>query len=166
MEIIKAKVVFDPKDLTKKHENHSSWKKHVIAFIFEPDFCDYYSWFLKKRYNLALVKPIRDLHLTMVNDKLSDGIDADEAKYLSCKQRYDGTMIDINYDLDMRTDGKYWWFKAESNDALFIRQQIGLKPTPYFGFHITVARVEGREFEIEHGRYIHKLIKTFGNEFL
>jgi hypothetical protein len=162
---VNAKIIFDPADLTRKHEKHSAWKKHVIAFIDEPDFCDYFSWFIKKRYNLALVPPIRGVHMTVVNDRLSDGIDSDETKYRRSKELYDGMMIDINYNTDVRTDGKYWWFNAQSNDALFIRQQIGLKPTPYFGFHITVARVEGREFEKEHGIYVHNLIKRYGLGF-
>ena len=158
-ETIKAKVIFDPKDLTRKHGKQSEWKKHVIAFIDEPDFCEYFSWFLKKRYSLTLVAPIRGVHMTLVNDRLTDGIDATPTKYKSSKELYNGMVIDIDYNLDVRTDGKYWWFMARSNDALFIRKQIGLKPTPYFGFHITVARVEGREFEKEHGIYIHNLIK-------
>lgn len=158
-ETIQAKVIFDPADLTRKHEKHSAWKKHAIAFINEPDFCAYYSWFLKKRYNLTLVAPIRGVHMTIINDRLSDGVNATEEKYMRSKELYDKKMITIEYNTDVRTDGKYWWFNARSNDALFIRQEIGLKPTPYFGFHITVARVEGREFEKAHGKYIHTLIK-------
>lgn len=158
-EHIKAKVVFDPKDLTKKHQAQSDWKKHVIAFINEPDFCDYYMWFLKKRYNLFLVKPIRGVHFTIINDKV-----ADEAKYIESKRLYDGKIIDIEYDLDVRTDGKHWWFRAWSNDSSFIRQSCGLEK-PYWGPHITIGRAEGRAFEQEHSQYIHKLIKTFGNEY-
>jgi hypothetical protein len=164
-ENIKAKVVFDPKDLTKKHEKHSDWKKHVIAFIDDPDFCDYYTWFLKKRYNLFLVKPIRGVHFTVINDRLRDDVSATEAKYKEFKNLYNGKVIDIEYSLDVRTDGKHWWFRARSNDAMFIRQAIGLEAKPYWGFHITVGRAEGRAYEVAHSKYIHGLIKTFGNEF-
>lgn len=163
-ENIKAKVVFDPKDLTKKHGKHSEWKKHVIAFIDEPDFCDYYIWFLKKRYGIFLVKPIRGVHFTVINDRLSDG-NATEVEYKASKKLYSGKVIDIEYSVDVRTDGKHWWLRARSNDAMFIRQQCGLESKPYWGFHITIGRAEGRAYEIAHSKYIHKLIKNFGNEF-
>jgi hypothetical protein len=161
-EHIKGKIVFDPPDLTRKHENHSEWKKHVIAFIDEPDFCSYFSWFIIKRYSLKILPPIRDAHLTIVNDKLSDGIDSTELKYSRSKRIFNERMIDIYYNLDPRTDGKYWWFRAKSNDAIMIRKHIGLRPDPYFNFHITIGRVDGREHEIEHGKYIHEIIKRYG----
>ena len=157
-EHIRAKVVFDPRDLTKKHEQHSDWKKHVIAFIDEPDFCEYYMWFLKKRYNLYLVKPIRGVHFTIINDKVQD-----KAKYKESKRLYDGIIVDIDYSLDIRTDGKYWWFKAWSNDGVAIRQSCGLGKG-FWGSHITVGRAEGREYEQAHSQYIHSLIKL-SNEF-
>ena len=164
-ERIVGKVIFDPADLTKKHEKHSEWKKHVIAFIDDPDFCDYYNWFITKRYGVTLVKPIRGLHFTIINDKLKDGENATEGSYKDSKRVFNKKLIDIEYSLDTRTDGKHWWLRARSNDALFIRQKIGLTPKPYWGFHITIGRAEGRAFEVEHSKYIHRLIKKFGNEF-
>ena len=160
-QFIQGKLLFDPVDLTKKHGLQSTWKKNVIAVIDDEDFCEYFAWFIKKRYNLKIVDPIRGAHLTIINDKLIDGIDATERKYSRSKSMFNGKVIDITYDLDIRTDGKYWWFKAQSNEAIMVRQHIGLQPTPYFGFHLTVGRVEGREYEKEHGKYIHRLIKRY-----
>ena len=156
---IQGKVVFDPEILTHKHNLQSEWKKNVIVIVNEPDFCNYFGWFIKKRYNLKIVEPLRGVHLTIVNDRLSDGVCASELKYNRSKQLFNNKTIDIQYNTDVRTDGKYWWFKAKSNEAILIRQHIGLNPISYFDFHITVGRVEGREFEKEHGRYIHNLIK-------
>jgi hypothetical protein len=161
-ERIQGKIIFDPENLTKKHEAHSEWKRSVLAVVDEPDFCNYFAWYIKKRYNLKIVEPQRGVHLTIVNDKLCDGIDATERKYLRSKGMFDGRMIDINYDIDIRTDGKYWWFKAISNEAILLRQKIGLKPIGYYGLHLTIGRVEGRDFEKEHGYYVHKLIKNYG----
>jgi hypothetical protein len=161
-EHIQGKILFDPMNLTRKHEAHSEWKKSVLALVNEPDFCDYFAWFIKKRYNLKIVEPQRGVHLTIVNDKLSDGINATERKYSRSKKMFDGKVIDIHYDLDIRTDGRYWWFKAISNEAILLRQKIGLKPTGFYGLHLTVGRVEGREHEKLHGQYIHRLIKNYG----
>lgn len=159
---IQGKVVFDPVELTRKHVAHSAWKKSVIALIDDAEFSDYFSWFIKKRYNLTMVAPQRGVHLTIVNDKLEDGIDATERKYSRSKSMFDGKVIDIKYDLDVRTDGHYWWFKAVSNGAIQIRQKIGLKPIGHYGLHLTISRVEGREYEREHGQYVHRLIQRYG----
>ena len=49
-----GKIIFDPLDLTKKHKNQSDWKRMSIISI-NDDACDYYAWFIKKRYNLVLI---------------------------------------------------------------------------------------------------------------
>ena len=55
---LKGKILFDPVNLTKKHRLQADWKK--VAYIqFEGDICEYYAWFINKRYDLQLNKPIR-----------------------------------------------------------------------------------------------------------
>jgi len=53
-----GKIVFEPENVTKKHEAQASWKK-VAMVLFEGDLANYYSWFIKKRFNLELNKPKR-----------------------------------------------------------------------------------------------------------
>ena len=45
----KAKVIFNPYNITTKHDNQSSWKKVVIASI-NDDLDLYYAWFVQRRY--------------------------------------------------------------------------------------------------------------------
>lgn len=155
-----GKLVFDVDDLTKKHKQQSTWKKHVIAHIDDPEFCRYYSWFLEKRFNLRFSEPIRGTHLTLINDRLRDYENSSEETYHAAKQKYDGTYIDIRYSLDPKTDGTHWWFRARTDIGVQIRTEIGLSPKPYFGYHITIGRIGGREHEIEHGKYIHRIIEN------
>ncbi len=70
---IKGKIVFDPINVTKKHNAQSAWKKVAIV-KFDCDLYEYYSWFLKKRFNLFLNKPLRGTHLTFINDIVDDEI--------------------------------------------------------------------------------------------
>jgi len=57
-----GKIEFDPVNVTKKHDKQSSWKKvAMVRFQNNDDTYAYYSWFLKKRFNLVLNKPIRDI---------------------------------------------------------------------------------------------------------
>ena len=46
-----GKIEFDPVNVTKKHNKQASWKKTAMI-KFDCDIWEYYSWFLKKRFNL------------------------------------------------------------------------------------------------------------------
>lgn len=153
-------IKYDPPDYTKKHEKQSKWKKIVIAKI-DGDICEYYAWFVKKRYNIRLMPPLRDAHLTIINDRLSDTVD-----YVYSKTLYDGMKVSIDYNPDVRTDGKHWWLRAKCDDGIMLRQRAGVRPEPYFNFHITIGRVDGREHEIAHAQYIYGLISKYGREYV
>lgn len=155
-----GKIVFDPPDVTKKHERQSSWKKSALVLIDDPDFCSYYSWFVRKRYNLELLRPLRGTHFTVINDKVEDKI-----RYEWGKSIHDGHTIELEYGVDVRTDDTSWWVGVRSEDAEKIRVDCGLPPRPYWGFHITIGRVDG-DLRVAHSKYIHQLIKTYGGEYL
>ena len=53
-----GKIGFDPQDYTKKHQSQASWKKIAMVF-FDGDIPEYYGWFIERRYNLVLNKPLR-----------------------------------------------------------------------------------------------------------
>ena len=54
---LSGKIGFEPEDYTRKQKNQSSWKKVAMVFI-DGDVCEYYSWFLQRRYNIILNKPL------------------------------------------------------------------------------------------------------------
>ena len=143
---IKGKIEFDPVNVTKKHLNQSSWKKTVMV-KFQDDTYDYYAWFLKKRFNLILNKPLRGTHFTIINDKVDDEI------YEQARQMFDGKEVSIFYDPeDIRSNEKgHWWIKAYSDDGMNIRNVMGLG-RPFFGQHITIGLATHRE--LDHSRYI------------
>lgn len=143
---IKGKIVFDPVNVTKKHTKQSSWKKTVLV-KFNCETYDYYSWFLKKRFNLTLNKPLRGTHFTIVNDIVNDDL------YNKSKEIFDGKEIEITYDPSFIRSNKkgHWWLKAYSDDAQNIRNVMGLGD-PYFGFHITIGLAT--HLQLEHSKYI------------
>lgn len=153
----KGKVIFDPKNETKKHVRQSIWKKTVIAYI-NSDISKYYAWFIKKRYNITLNTPLRGTHLSIISDKVDY-----EILYMLAKSKYNKKNIDIYYSSNVRTDGIHWWLNAKCKLAEEIRLCAGLKEQPYFGFHITIGRAN--EKNLEHSKYIHKLITDYGNEY-
>lgn len=151
-----GRIVFDIEDVTKKHMKQSSWKRIAMVVVDNIDFCKYYCWFIKKRYNLELQIPLRGLHFTIINDKVSEVINYDLVKKL-----YDGKIISLQYGVDPKCDDYHWWLPVQSKDAEEIRKLAGLSPKPYWGFHITIGRADG-DLRLEHSTYIHRMIKNFG----
>lgn len=145
---------FSPQDRTRKHKNQSSWKKTAMIMV-DSDIDEYYSWFLKKRFNLELNRTLRGSHITIISDKMDFQVFEDAAKI------FDGREIDFFYDpKDINSTGKHWWLNVECTDAENIRESMGLKRTPYFGFHLTLGYAN--EKNIDHSRYIINQIKKFG----
>ena len=147
-----GKIEFDPVNVTKKHNKQASWKKTAMV-KFDCDIWEYYSWLLKKRFNLYLNKPLRGTHLTIINDKFDP-----ETEYLydQGRQLFHGKEIRIQYDptLIRANDKGHWWINAQSDDAKNIRSVMGLTPDPYFGFHITIGLAT--HLQLEHSKYILK----------
>lgn len=141
---LKGVIEFDPIDLTKKHKNQGVWKKVAIVNI-SGDICEYYHWFIKKRFNLILQPPFRNSHVTLVNDRESDT----NGKWEEVKAKWDGKEIDIYLHVDpflgiKNRMGNYvdWWLTVpyEYRDELgSIRMELGLPARPYFGFHMTIG---------------------------
>lgn len=178
-----GKIVFEPEDKTNKHTNQSSWKRVAMVFLekegFNKGICEYYAWFLKKRYNINLLKPLRGAHVTYINDRASEMND----KWEEVKEKWNNKTVDIYLNLEPRTDSAEdktkkthnWWLNMphEHRDELHsIREELGLGK-PFFGLHMTMGRAENfipegkfennaaraKEMNIEQSIYIHELIK-------
>jgi hypothetical protein len=160
-----GKIVFDVEDYTRKHKLQSSWKK--IAFVFiDGDVCEYYSWFLQRRYNIILNKPLRRAHVSLINDSMKDltqnGLITEEQVLINwedCKQKWDGKEIPIVLELTPKTNDEHWWMNVpqDERDLLQkIRNELGLSK-PFFGLHMSIGYCN--EKNIEHSRYIHDCIK-------
>lgn len=170
-----GKILFDPEDKTNKHSKQASWKK-IAMVIIGGDVCEYYSWFLKKRYNLKLQKPLRGAHVTFINDRLSDT----NGKWDEVKKKWNGVEIEIVIDLNPKTDSSepnsdyHWWFNIpheNRGELQSIREELELGK-PFFGLHMTIGRavnftddefepgvMKAKEMCVEHSIYLHKLYK-------
>ena len=111
----KGIIHFDPVNKTKKHESQANWKRMAMV-IFDGEISEYYAWFLKKRYNLVLNKPLRGSHISFINDSINDickGLKCSENEAIQAwdnlREKWDGKEIEIVLDLDMRSDITHWW---------------------------------------------------------
>lgn len=160
---------FNPVDVTKKHQKQSDWKR--IAMInFEGEICQYYSWFLNKRYGIMLNKPLRNAHVSFINDSIYDiqkalnkkDIDAD---WENLKAKYNRKPMEIELDLFIKSNGKHWWINVSESSRIElnkIRSEIGLGK-PFFGLHMSVGYVN--EYYEEQSNYILNICTKFGKEY-
>jgi hypothetical protein len=164
---LSGKIDFFPDNKTEKHKSQSNWKK-VAVILIDGDITEYYSWFIKKRYNLLLKKPQRGAHITIINDSLRDmskggvlsELDVIEM-YNHVAKKWNNKAIQITINLTPKTDDKYWWLEIpnENRDLLYsIREELNLSK-PYWELHMTIGDADSTYVNFEHSKYIHNLMK-------
>ena len=146
---IKGKVKTEVEKLTNKQKDSPYYYSMVE---FNCDISNYYSWFLKKRFNLELIKPLRGTHVSFIYEKLSK-------KKIEQLSLFEDKLINVYYDTLIRSNGSHWWLRAYSPEIESIRMALGLTPQPHFAFHITIGKVN--EKNLEHSQYIFETIKKF-----
>ena len=161
-------IVFDPENMTKKHDAHAVWKR-VAMLMIDCDISDYYAWFLKKRFSISLHSPQRGAHITFINDRTRDMND----QWDRVKREWNGKNIAVRISTDARTDAEYWWLNLlPSADLTSIRTELGLGD-PFFKYHLTIGRavncrsnspnengsIRAMEMHEEQSQYIHRLIQ-------
>lgn len=145
---------FDPINLTTKHDKQSSWKVTALCLV-DGDIDKYYANFIKKRFNLELNRSLRKAHITVINDKVEN-----KEQYNQAKQLFEGKEIIFNYSPDLiRTNGVHWWLNVQCTDIEAIREVAGLTRIPYFQLHLTLGYAN--EKNIAHSKYIHEQILRF-----
>jgi hypothetical protein len=146
----KGIIHFDPVNLTRKHNSQADWKRMALVLI-DGELCEYYSWFLKKRYSIELNRPIRSAHVSFINDSINDmksGLKCNDSEaeivWNTIKNKWEGVEVDIVLDLDVRSDSQHWWMNVceEERKILHsIRKELGLNERPYFGLHMSIGNV-------------------------
>jgi len=161
----KGKILFDPIDKTSKHEKQASWKK-VAMILLDGDICEYYSWFLEKRYGIKINIPLRGPHISFINDSIYDiiknsGLNEKEVNILwdNVKNKWNGKEIELLLNLDARSSSEYWWLNIVEYEQLnIIRKELGLSD-PFYKFHMSIGNIRTGIHE-EQYKYTYKLIKN------
>ena len=157
---IYGKILFEPENKTKKHEAQSSWKKMAMVLI-DGDICELYSWFIQRRYNILLNKPLRGAHISFINDSIKDishdglkTIEEVQILWESVKTKWDGQIIPITIDVKPKSNSEHWWLNIPHDERVLlheIRAELGLGK-PYWGLHMSLGTVHPRH--VEHSKYI------------
>jgi hypothetical protein len=163
----KGIIHFDPVNVTRKHKNQADWKRMALVLI-DGELCEYYAWFIKKRYSIELNRPLRGAHISFLNDSVNDmmkGLKCTEQEaeiiWNSVKNKYDGKEIDIVLNVDVRGNNKHYWFNIPEEfrtELHNIRLELGLS-RPYFGLHMSIGTTRSGIHE-EHANYIQRLLRN------
>ncbi len=146
-------IQFNPINKTKKHNEQHSWKR-VAMIVTNDDLCDYYSWFIKKRFDLILNKPLRGSHITFVNDR-----DIEVPNFDIVSDKFNNSTINFYIDPEPRTNGEHWWLRVYCKEAEDIRVLCGGTAQPYFSFHLTIGYAN--EKWIDYSNYVLHICKQF-----
>lgn len=148
---VEGVIVFDPDNVSKKHERHSQWKR-VAMILLNDDTADYYAWFIQKRYNVILNNPLRGPHITFINDRE----ESMNGKWDEVRNEWHGKRLTLSLSIDVRTNSDFWWLNVTSKDILDeIRSELGLG-APFFSYHMTIGYPN--EKNKHHSDYIHGLL--------
>ena len=157
-------IIFDPKDVTKKHHRQSIWKKTAMVDI-RGDWSEYYAWFLQKK-GLVLNPPLRKAHITFINDRFSEIKAKDRQKlWTDVSKMFTGKYVEFDLDLQPLSDGKHWWLTIPPDsrgELQAIRNILGLGQYKY-GFHMTIGYVNSRPENQSHSNYLKTL---FTNQYI
>ena len=160
-----GKIAFEIENKTKKHTNQASWKKMGMVFM-DGDITDYYAWFINRRYNLILNKPLRGAHVSFINDSIKDmslngqrTIQEVDDLWETVKTKWGGQEIPIVIDLNPQSDLIHWWFNIPHDKRILlqgIRTELGLGK-PFWGMHMSIGYANSKNEE--HSKYIAEGIK-------
>lgn len=137
MYVVRSKLNFSPKNISKKQISQSSWKCYAFAEL-DDDSDAYYRWLIKRKTGLELMHPIRGPHISVINDKM------DKAIFEKYASEYKDTELEFTITDKIRSNIYEWWVRVESDDAMKLRSAFGLGE-PYFNLHLTIGIVKESE---------------------
>ena len=148
-----GRIEFEPQHLTKKHVLQYDWKRTAMALT-DCDTHLYYAWFLKKRFDLELIRPIRGTHMTFINEVV------DYDNFEEAKKIFDGKPLKFYHGIEPRISEEHIWLRAYSPEAETIRMMLGLEKDPFFTFHMTLGRINPKQ--IDQARHILECCRLYG----
>jgi hypothetical protein len=150
---VTGKIKFEPEHVTKKHIKQYDWKRTAIVYT-ECDLYLYYAWFIRKRFNLELIRPLRGTHMTFINEVV------DYEKFEEAKKIFDDKPLKFYHGIEPRISDKHIWLRAYSQEAEEIRIMLGLERQPFFDFHLTLGLINPKQ--IDQSRHILECCKLYG----
>lgn len=93
----------------------------------------YYRYLYMKEFPLKkLVKPLWGAHISWLrNEAMSNN---------QVWRQSNQQVIEYEYDVNVKTNGKFYWLDVSCDYLLDLRSQYGLVRRPKYGLHLTIGR--------------------------
>ncbi len=111
---------------------HNTW---IIAKM-DNDIAEYYQWLIFKETLLKAQTPKEGAHVTVLAGKY------EKPKVDGLWKKHEDVEIFFHYDSYLHFDGTYFWLTGESSFLSAVRTDLGLSPTPFHPFHLTVGNLK------------------------
>lgn len=110
--------------------------------IVEAPYCvvNYYKWWVEKFLGKKISTSYHKPHITVLAGKHERGLDKHPLW-----GKYDGKQVEFKYYSHLYTDapwffkGQYFWLRVECPLLPVLRQELGLKPTLKWPYHLTIG---------------------------
>ncbi len=121
---------YDPKPINGSDKMFKPW--WLIGFIEAGELTEYYAWFIRKRTGIILQKPAWGAHISIIR--------GEEPINKDLWGKYEGQVVSLECDPNIRTNGQHWWFRVDSEPIRDIREELGLLRRHPIGLHVTLGR--------------------------
>jgi hypothetical protein len=116
------------------------YKGEWITLQCPNDVVNYYKFWVEKFLGKKISTSYHEPHVTVLAGKYEKGLDKHPLW-----GKYQGRRVEFEYDSTIHTDapwftqGKYFWLRVHCPFLRHVRRELGLKPTPYHPYHLTIG---------------------------
>lgn len=120
---------------------HNTW----IILKVDNDFAKYYKWLIQRHTLLKIQLPKEGAHVTVLAGKY------EKPKVDGLWKKHENAVVLFEYDPYLHFDGLYFWVTGHSAFLSKIRITMGLNPTPFHPFHITIGNLKNEQDKKDKG---------------
>jgi hypothetical protein len=125
----KSKGILFIADPRAKDKGNRKW---WLLLKCDPEIINFYHW-LAIRNGWEIVKGSRwGPHISVVT--------GEKPKDMQLWQTLPGKLCNFKYSINHRIERQFIWIDVQSDDLEKVRMDLGLKPKPFFSFHLTIGR--------------------------
>lgn len=101
----------------------------IVLDVFSEDLCEYYQWFIFKKFGVKLHSPMFGTHVTIVKPE--------EIDKNNLWKKYENEIINVKYG-NIERHWEFWSLNIISEDIVDIRRELGLNL--FYRLHMTIGK--------------------------
>lgn len=128
-----GRIRYSPANNGKMTRRDGGTTKWWVVIDVHPEIGNYYRdlYRLKNFNTKRIFRPMWDAHISIISDERPP----DETHW----KKYEGKKIRFEYEHRPLNNGIYFWLPVNCEQALDLREELGLKRNPRYPLHLTVG---------------------------